>query len=79
VYTFVVQRGGITIDGAGFALNGAGEIGIELRSINDVTIKDVQLNGMFYYGIYIMESSYNAITGNTIKNNGNGIIFYNST
>jgi len=79
VYTFVVQRSGITIDGAGFALEGGGDIGIELRSINDVTIKNVQLNGMFYYGIYIIESSYNTITGNTIKNNGNGIVFYNST
>ena len=79
VYTFVVQRGGITIDGAGFAIEGEGDIGIEIRSINDVTIKNVQLNGMFYYGIYIMESSYNTITGNTIKNNGNGIVFYNST
>ncbi len=79
VYTFVVQRGGITIDGAGFAIEGEGDIGIELGSINDVTIKNVQLNGMFQYGIYIMESSYNTITGNTIKNNSNGIVFYNST
>lgn len=79
VYTLVVQRGGITINGAGFALEGEGDIGIELRAINDVTIKNVKLNGMFQYGIYIMESSYNTITGNTIKNNGNGIVFYNST
>lgn len=79
VYTLVVQRGGITINGASFALEGEGDIGIELRSINDVTIKNVKLNGMFQYGIYIMESSYNTITGNTIKNNANGIVFYNST
>lgn len=79
VYTFVVQRSGITIDGAGYAIEGMGERGIDLTSVNDVTIKNVKLNGEFIFGIYIWESSYNTIIGNTIKNNGSGILIYNST
>jgi len=79
VYAFLVQCSGVTIDGAGFTLEGEGETGIELSSVNTVTIKNVQLKGWFQYGIYISESSYNTITGNTIKNNGNGISIYNST
>ena len=79
VSTFVVQRSGVTIDGAGFALEGEGEIGIDLSSVNSVTIENIQLNGMFVCGIYISESSYNTVTGCTIKRNGNGISLYSST
>ena len=79
VNSFVVQRNGITIEGAGYSLEGSGETGIELTSVNGVSIMSVQLKGMFQYGIYIAESSNNTITGNTIKNNGSGIIIYNST
>ena len=79
VYSFVIQRSNVIIDGAGFALAGDGERGIDLSYVNTVTIENVQLNGMFVYGIYLWESSYNTITGNTIKNNGNGISIYNST
>jgi parallel beta-helix repeat protein len=79
VYSFVVQRSNITIDGAGFAFGGEGEIGIELTSVNTVTIKNIQVNGMFYYGIYIGESSSITLTENTIENNGSGIVFYNSS
>jgi len=80
VYAFLVQCSGVTIDGAGFTLEGeGGETGIELSSVNTVTIKNVQLKGWFQYGIYISESSYNTITGNTITDNEYGISIYNST
>ncbi|PVX23227.1 MAG: hypothetical protein CW691_11120 [Candidatus Bathyarchaeum sp.] len=79
VYTLVIQRNGITIDGAGFGLKGEGDIGIELTSVQDVTVKNVELTGRYYYGIYITEASYNTITENTIKNTYTGIIIYNST
>jgi parallel beta-helix repeat protein len=78
VTTFVVQRSGVTIDGAGFALEGEGQIGIDLSSVNTVTIENVQLNGKFFFGIYISESSYNTVTGCTIASNGNGISLYSS-
>lgn len=75
----VVQRGGITIDGAGYAIEGGGEAGIMLESVNDVTIENLQINGQFTTGIYLAESSFNTITGNTIKNNRNGIFIFNCT
>ena len=78
VSAFVVQRSGVTIDGAGFALEGEGQRGIDLSFVNTVTIENVQLNGMFFYGIYISESAYNTVTGCTITSNGNGISVYSS-
>jgi parallel beta-helix repeat protein len=79
VYSFVIQRSNVIVDGAGFTLGGDGEIGIDISSVNTVTIRNVQLEGMFFYGMCISESSYITITGNTVKNNGNGIVFDNST
>jgi len=79
VYTFVVQKSGVTIDGAGFSLSGEGERGIDLSSANSVTVKDVELTGMFVDGIYVSGTSYHTITGCTILNNGDGISLYSST
>jgi len=78
-YSFVIQRSNIIIDGKGFTIAGEGNIGIDLMSMSNVTIKDVQLSGGFYYGIYLLESSDITLTGNTIENSGSGIFIYNST
>ena len=76
VTSFVVERSDITIDGAGFSLAGEGDRGIDLSFMSRVTIKNVQLIGSFYYGIYLMESSDITLTGNTITNNARGISLY---
>jgi parallel beta-helix repeat protein len=76
VSAFVVQRSSITIDGAGFALGGGGDVGIYL-SVSDVTIENVQLTGIFFDGVYLV-GSYNTVVGCTISNNGNGISVYGS-
>lgn len=78
VSTFLVQRSGVTIDGAGFALQGEGERGIDLSYANSVTIKNVQMNGIFYTGIYISGTSNHKVTDCTIANNGNGISVHGS-
>ena len=78
VNSFVIQRGGITIDGAGYKIVGDGEFGIDLTTINQVTINNVQVEG-FYWGIYLQQSSGNTITGNTLRNCGRGLVMINST
>ncbi|MBT8171903.1 right-handed parallel beta-helix repeat-containing protein [Candidatus Bathyarchaeota archaeon] len=78
VNSFVIQRGGITIDGAGYKIEGDGEIGIDLTTINQVTINNVQVNG-FYWGIYLQQSAGNNITGNTMQRCGRGLVMINCT
>ena len=78
VSTFMIQRSGVTVDGAGFTLAGQGESGIDLSSSNNVTIKNVQLVGMFFDGIYISGTTHHTVTGCTIANNGNGVNIYGS-
>ncbi|MGD2066212.1 MAG: NosD domain-containing protein, partial [Candidatus Bathyarchaeota archaeon] len=79
VTTLLVQRSHITIDGAGFTLSGQGDNGIDLSYASNVTVKNVQLAGMFFHGIYISGTSYHTVTGCTIVNNGNGISLYSTT
>lgn len=87
VYTFtgnlvvsalVVQRSHVTIDGAGSILSGEGTNGIDLSFVNNVTIKDVNIAGIFGHGVYISETAYHMITGCTIESNGRGIALYNT-
>ena len=78
-YSLVVQCTNITIDGAGFSLSGDGEVGIDLSNINYVTIKDLLIQGSYYYGIRMMVSSDITILGNTITGNNFGIYISNST
>ena len=52
VYSFVVQCSNIIIYGAGFSLEGQGEVGIELVA-DGVTIQNLNLLGAFNYGVYI--------------------------
>jgi parallel beta-helix repeat protein len=78
VYSFVVQCSNIIIDGAGFSLEGQGEVGIELVA-GGVTIQNLNLLGGFNYGVYISGSSFHTIVDNTISGNGAGLRIYNST
>jgi len=79
VYSFVVQRSDIIIDGAGFSLQGEGEVAMDITSVGGVTIQNLDILGGFNYGIYITQSSFNTIIDNTISGNGVGIRIYNST
>jgi parallel beta-helix repeat protein len=70
-----VFRSNIVVDGAGYALQGAGaygSCGIQLVGSN-VTIKNTEIRA-FYNGISVyLWSSNNIISGNTITNNEAGI------
>jgi parallel beta-helix repeat protein len=74
-----VQRSNIIIDGAGFSLQGEGEVGIDLTSVGGVTIQNLDLLGGFNYGIYMTGSSMNTLVDNTISGNGIGLRAYNSS
>lgn len=71
----MVQRSNITIDGKGYTLGidylGA-TVGFNLTSVNNVTIKNMEIRG-FEYGISLYVSSNNTISGNNITNNDIGI------
>lgn len=67
----VVERSNIVIEGASYTLQGKGveySIGILLSGISNVTIKNMGIKA-FYWGIYLKQSSYNSISGNTLRQN----------
>jgi parallel beta-helix repeat protein len=67
----VVERNDITIDGTGYAVQGAGaslSIGMNLTGISNVTIKNVEIEA-FYYGVYLYSSSNCTVSGNNITAN----------
>ena len=72
--SIVVERDNIVIDGAGYMLQGPGNIGtgILIYKINNVTIKDMRIKG-FEYGVDLVVSSNNTISGNNITKNVIGI------
>ena len=81
VYTFtdnildeiVVERSNIIVDGNGYTLHGSGSgSGFELDGVNNVTIQNTNIQ-TFTYGILLVDSSDNTISGNTITNNSAGI------
>jgi len=66
--SIVVERNNITIDGAGYTLQGTGsEIGIYLLFRNNITIKNMEIKN-FWAGIQLSYSSNNMISGNNITN-----------
>jgi parallel beta-helix repeat protein len=66
----IINRDNITLDGAGYAIEGAGSgAGICLEYRSNVTIKNVEIT-TFSYGILVLYSSGNSILGNTVTNNG---------
>ena len=76
----VVERDHITVDGAGYTLQGTGAYlseGIKLWGRSNITIKNVEVIN-FYYGIFLVYSSNNTLTGNTVLNNKDGIRLYRS-
>jgi parallel beta-helix repeat protein len=67
----VVERSSIIIDGAGFTLDGTEAFfskGIYLRGINNVTIKNINIQ-RFWFGVKLFSSNYNNIYGNNITSN----------
>ena len=87
IYTFtnniydsiVVQRSNITIDGAGYLLQGLGSgIGFYIFNVTHVTIKNTSIK-RFGYGINLYCSSNNNITQNNVANNSYGIYLDGTT
>jgi len=77
----VVERDNIVVDGAGYAVQGAGawdSKGICLSGRINVTIRDMKIRA-FYYGIRHNESSSNNISGNSITNNEKSGIYFHSS
>jgi len=70
----VVERDNIVVDGNGYTLQGSRiRRGFVLSEINNVTIKNTNVNG-FIPGIWLNDSSNNEIFGcNITANKGNGI------
>jgi len=77
--SIVILRDKIVVDGAGYILQGQGEIGIELSYRSNVTIRDMQISGFQYCGIFLWSSLNNTIAGNPIANNFGGILIQNAS
>jgi len=80
VYTFTgdvsvgiaVQRSDVIIDGNGYQLiGGSGGTGFYLQSVNNVTIRNVKVQG-FTSGFYLDHSNSSTVEGNYV--NGSGIV-----
>jgi parallel beta-helix repeat protein len=73
--SIVIERDNIVVDGAGHEVQGTGSgTGIDLSGRGNVTIKNVTIK-TFNEGIGGAHTSYNnAIVGNNITNNGDGIV-----
>ena len=77
--SIVILRDNIVVDGASYQLQGQGEIGIELSYRKNVTIRNMQIRGFLYYGIFLWSSFSNKITGNTVAYNMGGIMIQNAS
>lgn len=77
----VVQRSDIMLDGNGYSHEsegGSGICGFNLTSINNVTIRNVEIKG-FAFGIYLHSSSYDVVTGSNISDCDYGVRLYESS
>jgi len=73
--SIVVERDNIVVDGAGYTLQGTGawdSKGIYLLGRSNVTTKNTTIKA-FYYGMFIIRSSNNTISGNNLVMNEFGI------
>ncbi|MEM4445143.1 MAG: NosD domain-containing protein [Thermofilum sp.] len=69
----IVERDNIILDGNGHTVTGQGKgFGIRLENRRNVTVRNLKIE-KFDTGIYVKESSYITIAGNTLTNNGIGI------
>lgn len=71
----VIERNNITLDGAGFAINGSASVwsnGVYLFGTSNVTIKNMDIEG-FHFGLNLQSSSFNHILRNTITKDSYGI------
>ena len=67
--SIVVERDNIVVDGADYTLQGTGSgAGITLSGRSNITIKNIEIRA-FHYGIFLLKSSNNIISGNKITNN----------
>jgi parallel beta-helix repeat protein len=70
----VIQRNNMTLDGAGYILQGTGgRYGIDLFGRSNITIMNLEIKA-FWAGIMLYGSSNNRITGNSIRGNTEGIM-----
>jgi parallel beta-helix repeat protein len=76
--SIVVERSNITIDGNGYAVQGSGSgYGFYLSNMNNVTIKNTNINA-FYCGIFLNYSSNNnSLIGNSMTNNWYSVLIVN--
>jgi parallel beta-helix repeat protein len=69
----VIERSDIKLDGNGYTVQGNyGVSGLNLTSISNVSIRNTNVEG-FYYGIFLLSSSQNTISGNNLTANTIGI------
>ena len=77
--SMVVERSNITVDGAGYSLEGtAGGIGMYLSYRNNVTIKNLILKE-FQIGMSFQFCLSISILNNTLSNHANNIVLWNSS
>jgi parallel beta-helix repeat protein len=80
--SIVAERNNITLDGAGYTLQGTGaqnSVGIDLSRRTNVTVHNIQIKA-FTNGIWLNDSTNNTIYGNNITTNtAYGILLSNSS
>jgi parallel beta-helix repeat protein len=80
--SIVVQRSNIVLDGAGFKVEGLGElwsVGIDLSETSDVTLRNIEVRS-FWYGVFLNMTSNALITEIIAKNSNDSDIYsWNST
>jgi parallel beta-helix repeat protein len=69
----IIERNGTMIQGAGYTIQGnyAGA-GINMTSVDNITIKNINVQG-FNYGIFLASASQNNIIGNNVTTNDIGM------
>lgn len=74
--TIVVQKNNVTLDGAGFSVEGTNALrgtGVDLSGCSGVTVKNLQITSC-YYGVYLHDSVGNTVSGCVVSNVPYGIM-----
>ena len=90
IYTFsddingsvTVEKDNITIDGTGHCLGGSGADdlpGLDLTGRSRVVVRNLELREFEWWGVLLISSSNNTLTGNNVTQCGFGIYLENST